>query len=309
MRRLLPLLLSLSVLALVPGAASAAPQLDKAVDLTGPPGQMTIGPDGNAWVLFNGAGGENLARVKPSGNVKEYAPANLVNPTGITAGPGGNLWATRNGGVIRIPVDDPDNAQDFDIAAIGGGQGIVKGPQGKIYAASGDQFISFEPNDPNGFDADTIDGMDARGIDEANGKLWIADFAGTDIVRASANGNATRFNVGGGPQQVADGPGEQVAYTNPGSDPQTVGRIEDGKVRKTKDPMSDPFGIELAGDGNYWIGQFNKESMGILQPDGDLKQFKDLPNNAHTRFVAAKGSVVYAGIENQDKVAIIKGVN
>ncbi len=53
--------------------------------------------------------------------------------------------------------------------------------------------------------------------------------------------------------------------------------------------MSDPFGIELAGDGNYWIGQFNKESMGILQPDGDLKQFKDLPNNAHTRYRGGQG--------------------
>jgi hypothetical protein len=193
---------------------------------------------------------------------------------------------------------------------MGGGQGIVFGPQNKLWAASGDQLVSFEPNDPNGFDADTIDGMDARGIDEADGKLWIADFGGSDIVRARTNGNFKRFNVKGGPQQVSDGPNGQVAYSNPGTDPQTVGRIVDGKIRKTEDPQSDPFGIEFADDGNWWIGQFNKPGkMGMLSPSGNLKQFKDLPNNAQTRYLAAGDGIVFAGIENRDEVAIIKGVN
>jgi streptogramin lyase len=310
MPRLATTLLALALLVLAPAAASAAPRLDKVVDLTGPPGQMTIGPDGNAWVLFTGAGGENLARIKPNGKVKEYAPPDLVSPTGIAKGPGGNLWATRNGGVVRIPVDDPENAVATDIGGMGAGQGITKGPQGKMWAASDDQLISFEPNDPAGANLDTIDGMSARGIDEADGKLWIADFLGGDIVRAKPNGDFKRFNVGGTPQQVADGPDDQVAYSNQGTDPQTVGRIVNGDVKKTKDPNADPFGIELAGDGNWWIGQFNKPGkLGILSPSGNLRQFGDLPNNALTRYLAAGGGVVYAGIENRDEVAIIKGVN
>jgi sugar lactone lactonase YvrE len=309
-RRLLALILPLSILALIPGSATAAPHLDEVADLSGPPGQMTYGPDGNAWVLFNGAGNETLARVKPSGKVKEYEVPDLNGAVGITRGPNRTLWASRNGGVVKVPVNDPENSEDFAIAALGGGQGIVNGPQNRIYAVNGDKFVSFSPNNPAGFEEDTITGMDARGIDEADGKLWVADFGGSDIVRVNPNGNDfKRFNVGGGPQQVSDGPNGQVAYANPGSDPQTVGRIKGNDVDKTNDPGADPFGIEFAGDGNWWIGQFNKQGLGVLRPDGKLKQFKDLPQNSKTRYLATGGAIVFAGIENRDKVAVIKGVN
>lgn len=309
MRRLLPFILSLSLLALVPGAASAAPKLDEVADLSGPPAQMTYGPDGNAWVLFNGAGNETLARVKPNGKVKEYEVADLVGAVGITRGPNQNLWATVSGGVVRIPIDDPENSEETAIAGFNG-QGITNGPGNKLYAIGGDQFISFSANNPAGFDADTITGMDARGLDEADGKLWAVDFGGSDIIRIDPDGeDFKRFNVGGGPQQVSDGPNGQIAYANPGSDPQTVGRIKGNDVNKTKDPGADPFGIEFAGDGNWWIGQFNKVGLGILQPDGKLKQFKDLPAGSKTRYLAAGGGMVFAGIENKDKVAIVKGVN
>ena len=40
-------------------------------------------------------------------------------------------------------------------------------------------------------------------VDGADGKIWIADFGGTDIVRVNPNGEKfKRFNVGGGPQHI-----------------------------------------------------------------------------------------------------------
>ena len=308
MKKLLTPILALALLT-VPVSEAGAATVDEIAELSGPPGQMTYGPDGNAWVLFDGAGNENLARVKPSGKVAEYDVDDLNGAVGITRGADNTLWASVSGGVVEMPVGNPENSTLHDVNALNGGaQGITNGPDERIYAASGDQFVSFPANNPADQDEDTIGGMNARGVDGADGKIWIADFGGTDIVRVNPNGEKfKRFNVGGGPQQVAEGPNGLVGYTNPGSDPQTVGRIEDGDVKKTKDDGADPFGIGFAG-GKWWIGQFNKPGkIGMLSPNGDLKQFdRGVPNNAKTRYLAAGGGMVFVGIENRDEVAIIK---
>ena len=311
MKKLLAPILALAFLA-IPASGAGAATVDELAELSGPPGQMTYGPDGNAWVLFNGAGNENLARVKPSGQVTEFDVDNLDGGVGITRGPGNSLWASVNGGVVEMKISNPESSDLHDVDALdGGAQGITNGPDDRVYAASGDQFVSFPANNPNNQDVDTIDGMSARGVDGADGMIWVADFGGANIVRVKPNGESfKRFNVGGGPQQVADGPNGLVAYTNPGSDPQTVGRIEgNAKAKQTKDKGADPFGIAFEG-GKWWIGQFNKPGkIGTLSSSGDLRQFgRGLPNNAKTRYLAAGGGMVFVGIENRDEVAIIKGL-
>jgi streptogramin lyase len=76
-------------------AADARPRFGGAFDLSGTPGQIARGPDGNIWVTLSGSGQNNtLARVRPNGDVTEFAPAAVVNPVGITSGPDGNLWLT-----------------------------------------------------------------------------------------------------------------------------------------------------------------------------------------------------------------------
>jgi len=314
MRRAIALAPTLILLAalLGPAAADAKPRLAGTFDLSGTPGQITRGSDGNVWVTISGSGlGNNLARIKPNGNVTEYAPAALVNPVGITSGPDHNLWLTRNGGVVRVPPDDPDSAQDFNLAAISDPRGITKGPEGKLWAASGDQFVSFEPGNPAGFDATTINGMGARGIAASGGKLWIADFGGQRILRVKPNASFKEYDVGGGPQEVASGPDGSIAYSNPGTDPQTVGRIESsGKPKKTKVPNSDPFGMVFAPDHNWWFAEFAKDQLGLLSTDGALKQFKDLPNGSGPRYVAeGSNGTLWVSLENSQKVARIKGVN
>lgn len=295
-------------------AASAAdpkPRFAGAFDLSGTPGQIARGPDGNIWVTISGSGDNNtLARVQPNGTVTEFAPAAVVNPVGITSGPDGNLWLTRNGGVIRVPPADPDSAQDFDIAAIITPQAIRPGPGGNLWTASGDQLVSIPPDNPPDFDASTIDGMGARGIAASGGRLWIADFGGQRIVRATPTGDATFFDVGGGPQQVARGPGKQIAYGNPGTDPQTVGRIKPGQSAKTtKVPMSDPFGIAFAPDGNWWFAEFAKHALGLLSTGGKVEQFEGLPDASGPRYltVGPKGTI-WVSLETAQKVALIKGV-
>jgi virginiamycin B lyase len=295
----------------VAGGADAAPRLAGTFDLSGTPGYITRGPDGNIWVTISGSGLNNtLARIQPDGTVTEYAPAAAVNPVGITSGPDGNLWLTRTGGVIRVPPADPDSAQDFNIGAISDARRITSGPGGKLWTASGDQLVSFLPADPTGFTATTINGMGARGIAASRGKLWVADFGGSRIVRATPDGTTSFFNVGGGPQEVAAGPTKQVAYSNPGTVPQTVGRITPGSSPKlTNVPQTDPFGIVFAPDGNWWFAEFAKQSLGLLSTKGKLQTLKGLPQNSGPRYlVVGPNGTVWVSLESAQKVARIKGV-
>jgi streptogramin lyase len=296
----------------LPGAAEAKPRLAGTFELSGTPGQIARGPDGNIWVLISGSGdGNTIAKIRPNGNVTEYSPDDLVNPIGLGRGPDGNLWCTRNGGVVRVDPEDPDSAEAFDIATIGSPQRIIGGPQGKLWTASNDDLVSFLPNDPLDFDEETIDGMGARGIATSGGKLWIADFAGQRIIRANPNGTVAKaYDVGGGPQWVTKGPKDGAVYSNPGDVPQTIGRIDPPRnPRKTKTPKHDPFGIAKAADGNWWFANFAKDSLTILSRDGKDRRFRKLPDDSGPRQITAgPNNTLWVSLEGSNEVARIKGV-
>jgi virginiamycin B lyase len=308
--RLIPVLV-LAIAAGLAGSAEAKPRLAGVFDLTGVPGQIARGPDGNVWVVLSGSSENNtLARIRPNGNVTEYSPDDLVNPEGISAGPDGNLWATRNGGVVKIPPDNPDDAQAFDIAAIGSPQEIISGPGSKLWTASDDRLVNFEPANPTEFIERTIDGMSARGIATSGRRLWIADFAQGDIHRVKPGGPVKSYNVDGGPQDVAKGPRKGAAYTNQQTDPHTVGRIlPPAKPRRTKVPDTDPFGITFAADRNWWIANFASHNLTILNQEGRARRFRKLPDNSGPRYVTSgPNNTVWVSLETSQQVARIKGV-
>jgi streptogramin lyase len=301
------LVAALGMLAM-PGFAGAKPEVDGVFDVSGTPGQITEDEKGVVWVLLSGSSDNNtIARIKPNGDVKEYAPAALANGVGLTLGRDGNLWATQNGGVVRIPPDNPNDATDFDIAAINDPRRITPGPKGKLWTASGDKLVSFTPGDPEDFHERTIDGMAARGIASTSQHVWIADFGGQRIVRVKPAGPAKNFNVGGGPQEVGAGRG-RVLYANPGTDPQTVGVIDGKKIRKTKTPDSDPFGITFTA-GKWWVANFAARSLSILPAQGGSAKRLRLPANSGPRWVTTgKADTLWVSLETSEKVARIKGV-
>jgi virginiamycin B lyase len=289
--------------------AGAEPRLAGTFDLSGPPGQITRGSDGNMWVTISG-GGNSLAKIEPNGDVTEYDPVAVGNPEGIVSGRDGNIWLTQANEVVKVPTADPASADDFSIPSITDPRGIAKGPDDKLWTASGDQLVSFDEADPEGTDvATTIDGMGARGITSSGGRVWIADFAGQRIVKAAAGGGVKEYDVGGGPQEVAKGPDGSIAYANPGSNPQTVGRIEsNGERRKSKVPNSDPFGMVFAPDRRFWFAEFARHKLGILSLNGDVKQFR-LPDNSGPRYVAAgPKNRLWVSLETSQKIARVKGV-
>jgi virginiamycin B lyase len=305
----LPLLVLLAGL-LTAGPASAAPAVNGVFDLSGEPVYMTAGPDGNIWVVLNNSGND-LARITPAGTVTEFNPVDVNQAKGITAGPDGNLWVTQPNEVARIPPADPNAAQKFAVAAISDPRAITTGPDGNLWAGSGDKLVKIPPANPAGFEEFTIAGMSARGIDSGGGRLWIADFGDGRIISATTAGVPTPVNVGGNPQEVAAGPGDQVGYGNPGTDPQTVGRISfGGAPQTTNTPLADPFGVAFGPDGAYWFAQFATDNLGRLTPGGAYSQLGGLPAGSGPRYLTAgPGNTIWVGLETAQKVARVSGVD
>lgn len=307
-KRFLTFILSLSILALVPSMASAQPSVADTIKLSGEPVRLALGPDGNTWVTISGSNDDKtLARIKPGGKLKEFDPVPGLDPKGITA-KGDSLWLTYSGGVIEVDPSDANNGDDTAINAIGDPRQITRGPDGKLWTASDDQLVSFDAANPAGFDAETIDDMSARDITSSGGKVWIADFAKKRIVSATGDLDIKKYKVGGGPQTVGAGPNGSVAYGNPGTDPQTAGRIgPSGGPQKTK-AVGDPFGVDFI-KGSWYFAMFANDEIGVLNQNGGFSRFGHFPDGSGPRYVTqGQGNTLWVGLEQKKRVAKITGL-
>jgi virginiamycin B lyase len=310
LRTILPLAAAVVGTALIPAAASAAPTLDGDFAAGGKPGQIAAGPDGNMWAVLSTT--HDLAKIAPDGTVTDYDAADITSPIGITAGSDGNMWVTQAGGVAKFSTADPTAAVKTPIAAITDPRRIVSGPGGKLYTASGDKVITIDPANPAGATNFTVPGMSARGIAAASDdSLWVVDFAGQRIVNTKTDGTGqTPYPVGGLPQEVGAGPNGQVLYGNPGTNPQTVGRIVPGGQPQTTDvPGTDPFGITFGADGAYWTANFANATIGRVTTDGAVTPLA-MPAASGPRWIAAgPNKTLWVSLELTDKIARVTGVD
>jgi streptogramin lyase len=305
-RLLLPLLTA-AVLLLSAGTAQAVPTFGGTSEVSEKPGEIARGPDNNLWVVLEN---NKLARITPNGTVTEFTPAALNNPVGIASGPDGNLWLTQPNEVVKVPPSDPDAAEDFPVAAITDPRGITSGPEGALWAASGDKLVKIPPANPAGFTDFTITNMNARGITAADGFLWIADFGEQRIVRSDPAGDATFFPTGAGnnPQEVAGGPGGQVAFSNPAD---ALGRISPvGGLTQVAVPGADAFGVALGRDQNWYFAQFADDGIGRLTPQGAYTNLDLLSAGSGPRYLAAgPNGTLWVSLVNTNEVARITGID
>src|SRR5690606_39199539 len=147
-----------------------------------------------------------------------------------------------------------------------------------------------------------VNGSGGRGIAFSGGDLWWADFGQQAIQRsprATAN-NPVTYDVGGGPQEVTAGPQGQIAYTNPGDFPQTVGLIAaNGQVNETEVPGTDPFGITYAEDKAYWVANFASDDLTRLTTSGAVSKPVELPVGSGPRYLApGPGGTLWVALES-----------
>jgi streptogramin lyase len=261
--------------------AIAAPQVDGVFPVSGLgiDNQITQGPDGNIWVTVDDGAGNDVARITPAGEVTKFDLDDVNFPAGITA-QGNDLWVTAINTVARFSPGSTDATATM-IAAIGTPRHITVGPDGNLWTVSNNNVIKIPPGAPNTSTA--IPGLitGARQVVAGpDNTLWAT--GGTQVIHFTTAGThvaGSPYEVGGGPQGIAAGPGTQIAYGNPTSDPQSIGRITPpGPPEVTNLGALDAgFGMTFGNDGAYWFGQFNGNNLGRLTPEGDYTTLEGFP--------------------------------
>ena len=154
-------------------------------------------------------------------------------------GPDGNLWASSD----RRREDrsrDRNRGRDPDRRAMRRPRDHHRPRRQHLDHRKQHPRQRIEPANPGvGQDLNPIATANAKGMTTgSDGLLWFAD--GDKIFSATAADTPvlTPYAVGGTTQDVAAGPNAQVAYANPGSSPQSVGRIPPAARRRS--PTSSP---------------------------------------------------------------------
>ncbi|HST39209.1 MAG TPA: hypothetical protein VLK58_06860 [Conexibacter sp.] len=308
MRPFLPLAVIAAAAAIAASPAAAAPSVAREFDVPGQPGQLTLGPDGNAWVVLS-SGTADIARVAPDGAVTSYRDARLNSAKSIVTGPDGRLWMTRSNEIVSFsPADPVGTATAIAAPVLTSPQRIVTDDAGVLWTASGENVVSVTAGVVRSF---RVTGLDARGIAfGGDRRLWIASFGTGQVVATPRDGGAPEFfAVGGGPQEVAAGPGTQVAYTNQGATPHEIGRIDAPTVARLVVDRTDPFGITRGLDDAYWIANFTGHDITRLATDGSITRLGGFTPLSGPRWITSgAGGTLWVSLELTRRVALVTGI-
>lgn len=300
-------------------SAPAAPTVDGTFNLSGSPGLMTRDNNNNIWLALSmSSANKEFARITPDGTVTEFDTPNNLDVIGIGIGPkavGGaddQIWLSQTGAVTRF---DPaaNSGQTFTVAVLNGPRSIVADKEGYIWVVDdSDGLVRLDPNNGNLLNEVKVAGSSGRGLTlGSDGNLYWADFAQGAINKtlSASPFTTTSFAVGGGPQEVAAGPEGQIAYSNPGANPQEVGTISlDGVVEKTQAPLTDPFGVSYASDGNYYFANFASADLASLTSAAIYSKSIAIGNGPRYLVAGAPGTV-WVGQQANNKVTRVSGIS
>jgi streptogramin lyase len=313
------MLLALVATLLLAASASAAPVVDGefAVSSVDSNSKIAAGPDGNVWLTlaFN-AGGKDVARVTPAGEVTEYE-LEATNPLGITSGPEGNVWITQNGGVTKFSPTAPEASKKFiEESKIVGNHAIVTGPEGNLWVATDGNLVRIEPGTET-VKAFPVAGLAPKDIDVAGSLLAIASQERIVTATPTDPPVTTDFAISGlASQGVAGSPSGQIAFSDPLASPEKVGLITPPNPAQETELLGDPFGVTFGADGAFWIARFATGSITRLTPDNQMTELGGLPKEGPRHITAGPGNTLWVTVETKeeggeekpDKVVRISGV-
>jgi virginiamycin B lyase len=310
-RRCIAAVAAVAVLMLAAAApAVAAPVVDGTFPVDGSPGQIAAAADGNVWFVVTGNSAmKELGRITPSGAIDYFDTPNNEAVTDIAAAPA-RLWMPFNGGIVEW---DPvaGSGTSHAIATINQARGAALDGDGNIWVAdSADGLVEVAPNGVKVQDV-AVGGASGRGITLGDdGRMWWADFSGS--IRATGTGMApatATFAVGGTPQEIGAGPAGLLAFGNPGTNPQTVGRVTTaGGVQTTPSPGSDPFGVAFGTDGAWWFALFASSALGRLTTDGALTTLPLAAGSGPRQLTVGPQNTLWVALETGNSIARVSGV-
>jgi streptogramin lyase len=314
------LVVSLCVLCGCLIAAASAAAATPAVSGTFPLGseidsnnKIVAGPDGNVWLTVGG--GNDVAKVTPTGQVEEFDLPEISGTNGIAVGPDGNLWVPTINQVTKFSPGNPvGTAQTFTDNLINNGGQIVTGPDGQLWVASQNSLVHFSTAEPEAPQAVTVEGeLAPKDIDAAGALIVVADGSGENrIATFTTAGVQKDFAIGGASQGVAGGPGGQIAFSAPGASPEEAGLISPPNPAQSFELLGDPFGVTLGGDGAYWIVQFAAGQLARVTTDGQLSfPIQGLPKETARQIATGPGGTLWVTLQKGGEpgaVAKISGV-
>ncbi len=297
-------LLSLAMLA---SEAIAAPTYDGhfKVGTFNTNSKIVEGPDHNMWLTIE-AGGKDVARITPDGQVQEFEIEGVTQPSGIAVGPEGRIWVTQDEGVESFPPADPEkNNTGATIPDVKSPASIVAGPDGQMWVATTKNLVHFKPSEPDKAKSIEVEDLSPKDIDVAGSNLVIADAGKPRIlVYTTAGTLVTDYPIAGSSQGVAGNAAGQIGFSQQAKEPEQVGVITPPNAPiLTNTPAVDPFGVTFGIDGAVWAAR--KGGAERVTPAGEasfiggpetkffVRQIASGPNNTVWITMEEPGESIY----------------
>ena len=300
-----------AVAAVLPAAASAAPQL--AGTFPAAADQITTGPDGVAWYT---GGTKQFGRIATDGTITDYVtPGNkpvLAITTGpdVTGGPRNRIWLAYSGGVIKVDPANPNAGTDIPSAKIGAGVRDMEADRdGNLWVIDSDGVTRVTTAAAPTFD-EFAAGNSGREITlGGDGRMWWGDFGTSKILATTTAGVTT-------PEATPDQrlPGHRCRPEQPDRVRPAwplMGRINPGQAPLMTNSGGDAgFGIVLGQDGAYWTPRFAANDVARLTPEGAYSTPVPMPAGSGPRRIAAGAdNTLWVTLETTNQIAKISGVD
>jgi streptogramin lyase len=276
-------------------SASAAPALNGTFLVPGieTNNKIVAGPDGNMWVTVNEGTNDDVARITPSGEVKEFELENVAGATGIAV-QGGNLWVSFGTGVAKFSPADPKGTTQKTELGINGADSLVLGPDGNIWVAANEKVVHFPPAEPLKATTIEIEKLASKDIDVAGSLLVIADQGEKNrIVTLTTAGVEKDLPIGGGSQGVAGAPTGQIAFSAPEAKPEQAGLITPPNPAQSFELLGDPFGVAYGSDQAFWIVQFAAGQLTRTTYTGQRSIVGGLPKETARQIAPGPGNTLW----------------
>jgi hypothetical protein len=300
-------------------SASAAPALNGTFPVkgVGTNNKIAAGPDGNMWVTVSN-GEEDVARITPAGDVKEFKLQGVSEATGIAVDHGGSIWITDSNGVAKFSPSNPEETSDKTILGIAGAEAIVSAPNGEMWVGATNLVYHFPPADPTKVTKLPVLGLSAKDIDVAGSLIVVADSNNFEegktkfgrIVTFTAAGVEGTLRTPGGMQGLAGSPSGQIAFAAPLAVPEQSGLITPPNPAQSFELAGDPVGVARGSDEAFWIVQFTSGVLERVTSGGARSSLPGLPPESARQIAAGPGNTLWVtlGKNEAEGVARISGL-
>jgi hypothetical protein len=260
-----------------------------------------------------GGSEENVARVTPTGEVKEFK-LGLEGTTGIAVGPEGELWVTAKEAVASFEPKDPEGSvvKTANTAVKAEGSAIVAGPERKMWVATEGKVLRFLPATPAIQEEALIARLAPHDIDSVGSTVAVADGGAPRIITLTTafEPHEIKYGVTGGSQGLAIAPTGQIGFSDPGANPEELGLVTPPSPAQLQEQLGDPFGVAYGEDGAFWFAQFNDGGVVRLATTGQKSFVGGLPKMSARQIAPGPNHTLWVTLvkENEEGLARISGL-